>query len=240
MATEERTNQALVSALVASNSQPSVPGNQTLVSFLSASCPQPSLTALVVRPSAPNAATTAGVPVNPPTQATICTVAQTFPATNVKLQSIEGSCVVSSLVPNAHISEVILTIASDMEASFDNPRTELDSHANMVVLGLNSFVFESTGKTCNVQPFSTELGIARDVPIVDGALAYDCSYSGIVYVLVVRNALHVPSMVHNLILPFIMRAGGVVVIDVPKVQCKDPAVDDHCVSFVDSNLRIPL
>ena len=32
MATEERTNQALFSALVASNSQPSVPGNQALVS----------------------------------------------------------------------------------------------------------------------------------------------------------------------------------------------------------------
>jgi len=101
-------------------------------------------------------------------------------------------------------------------------------------------VFESTGRTCNVQPFSTDLGIARDVPIVDGALAYDCPYSGIVYVLVVRNALHVPSMDHNLIPPFIMRAGDVVVNDVPKIQCEDPAVDDHCVSFVDSDLRIPL
>ena len=35
MATEERTDQALVLALVASNSQPSVPGNQVLVSELS-------------------------------------------------------------------------------------------------------------------------------------------------------------------------------------------------------------
>ena len=77
----------------------------------------------------------------------------------------------SSLVPNAHISEVILTTASDMEASIDDPRTELDSHANMVVLGLNSFVFESTGRTCNVQPFRTDLGVAKDVP------------TGIVYVL---------------------------------------------------------
>ena len=80
---------------------------------------------------------------------------------------------VSSLVPNAYISEVILTTASDMEASFDDPRTELDSHANMVVLGLNSFVFESTGRTCNVQPFSTDLDVAKNVSIIDGALAYD-------------------------------------------------------------------
>ena len=146
----------------------------------------------------------------------------------------------SSLVPNAHISEVILTTASDMEASIDDPRTELDSHANMVVLGLNSFVFESTGRTCNVQPFSTDLGIAKDVPIVDGALAYDCPYSGIVYVLVVRNALHVPSMDHNLIPPFIMRAGGVIVNDIPKIHCECPEVDDHFISFDHSDLRILL
>ena len=88
MATEEQTNQALVLALTASNSQPSVPVNQTLVSALTASGSQPSSTALVVRPSAPNAATTAGVPINPPAQANVSTVAQRFPATNVKLQSI--------------------------------------------------------------------------------------------------------------------------------------------------------
>ena len=78
IATEERTDQA-------SNSQPSVPGNQALVSALPACVIQSYLTALVVRPSAPNAATTAVVPVNPPAQSTISTIAQTFPATNIKL-----------------------------------------------------------------------------------------------------------------------------------------------------------
>ena len=86
--TEEPTNQDLVSVLVASNSQPFMPGNQALFSALPACSLQTSSTALVVRPSTPNAATTAGLPVDPPTQATISTVAQTFPATNVKLQSI--------------------------------------------------------------------------------------------------------------------------------------------------------
>ena len=79
----------------------------------------------------------------------------------------------SSLMANAHISEVILTPTSDMEVSSDDPRTELDSHANVVVLGSNSFVFESTGRTCEVQLFSSDLGIANDVPIVDVDLAYD-------------------------------------------------------------------
>ena len=47
MDADERTNQALVSALVEFNSQPSVPGNQALVSVLSECSIQPSTTALL-------------------------------------------------------------------------------------------------------------------------------------------------------------------------------------------------
>ena len=84
------------------------------------------------------------------------------------------------------------------------------------------------------------LGIAKEVPIVDGVVAHDCPYSGEFYVLVVRNALHVPSMDHNLIPPFMMRAGGIAVNDVPKIHCEDPSVDNHCVSFDISDLWISL
>ena len=101
-------------------------------------------------------------------------------------------------------------------------------------------MFESTGRKCNVEPFSDELGVAKDVPIVDAALAYDCPYSGITYILIARNALYIESMDHNLIPPFIMRSGGAVVKDVPKIQCPDPTVKDHSISFHDSELKIPL
>ena len=56
----------------------------------------------------------------------------------------------------------------------------------------------------------------------------------------VRNALHVPSMDYNLVPQFVIRAGYVVVNDVPKICSEDPAVDDHCVSFDQSDLRVPL
>ena len=85
MATEERINQDLVLVLVASNSQPFVPGNKALVSALSACSIQPSENALVVRPSTPNAVATAGMTAVPPVQDTISTAAQAYPATNVKL-----------------------------------------------------------------------------------------------------------------------------------------------------------
>ena len=67
---------------------------------------------------------------------------------------------------------------SSTSVSTSDPRTELDSHANMCVLGRNAYIFEATGRTCNVSPFMDELGIASDVPIVDGAIAYDCPYLG--------------------------------------------------------------
>ena len=88
MTTEERINQASISELVASNNQPSVHDNQDLVLALSACIIQHSTTAFVVRPPIPNVVATAGVISNPPTQDAISNASQTYPAINVKLQSI--------------------------------------------------------------------------------------------------------------------------------------------------------
>ena len=146
--------------------------------------------------------------------------------------------------PNEH---TIRAIISSVRAQVSGvvgyeplPCTELDSHANMVVLGRNSFIFESTGKTCNVKPFSEEIGVAEDVPIVDGAIAYDDPITGKTYILLVRNALYIQSMSHNLIPPFIMRMRGVIVNDIPKIHCKEPTVRDHAICFEDIDLRIQL
>jgi hypothetical protein len=142
---------------------------------------------------------------------------------------------------NAAINAVqaIVSTTSSNQSSAD-PRTELDSHANMVVLGKHSYIFESTGRTCDVMPFTNDLGVAKNIPIVDGALAYDCPYTRDTFILIVRNALYIPSNENNLIPPFIMRQGGVIVNDVPKIHCNDPSIDDHCITFLTCELRIPL
>ena len=164
------------------------------------------------------------------------------------LDSIPDEGSVSESDPNHHtVNAVIASIQSSIYSTSitgqdgtADPRTELDSHANMVVLSKHSFIFESSGKTCNVSPFAKELGVASNVPIVDGAIAYDCPTSRETYILIVRNALYMPSMEINLIPPFIMRAGGVQVNDIPKIHCDDPTKHDHCISFNDIDLRIPL
>ena len=106
---------------------------------------------------------------------------------------------VSESGPNEHlidrmvsaIEAIVSTASSVDQENAASPRTELDSHANMVVLGCHAYIFETSGRTCNVKPFSSDLGMATNVPIVDGAIAYECPYSRITYILIVRNALYI-------------------------------------------------
>ena len=118
--------------------------------------------------------------------------------------------------------------------------TELDSHANMVVLGKQAFVFSHSGQFANVQAFSEEVKALPEVPIVDAVIAYDCPSSGETFLLVARNALCVPSMDINLITPFIMREAGLVLNTTPKIHFDEPTIGDHSMFDEDSVLRIPL
>ena len=60
----------------------------------------------------------------------------------------------------AKITATIAKITARNAGDNEDPRTELDSHVNMVVIGAHAFIFESTNRTCNVQPFDTSLGTA--------------------------------------------------------------------------------
>ena len=64
----------------------------------------------------------------------------------------------------------------------------------MVVLGAHAFIFESTNRTCNVQPFDPSLRTDSKIPFVDSAVVYKYPYTGEIYVLIVRNALHIPHL----------------------------------------------
>ena len=52
----------------------------------------------------------------------------------------------------------------------DTSKTELDSHANMSVVGSQATVFH-TGRTADVRAFYDEVDKLESVPIVDSALA---------------------------------------------------------------------
>lgn len=110
----------------------------------------------------------------------------------------------------------------------------------MVVLGADVFILARSGLSADVNAFSPEHDTIRRVPIVDGAILYECPYTFTNWILVFKNALYVPSMTHHLIPPFLMREAGVRVNDVPKIHARDPTFDDHSLYFPQSTLRIPL
>lgn len=154
------------------------------------------------------------------------------------------------LRPNAHTASLVLVASMEMSSneSVDpgeeqeqacSSRTELDSHANMPVVGRHCYVLQRTGRSADVSAFSPDFD-TLEVQIIDAALMYYDPYTGKENILIVRNALHVPSMEHNLIPPFILREAGLEVNETPKIHVKDPAIEDHSIGFPGHDFRIPL
>lgn len=74
--------------------------------------------------------------------------------------------------------------------------------------------------------------------MVDAVVTYDSMKT---YLLVVLNALHVSSMEHNLLPPFVLHGeAGIEFNDVPKIQVKSPTERDHSIWFPNEQVRIPL
>ena len=143
-------------------------------------------------------------------------------------------------MPNDHL---LLSISSALSNSIsitdDLPRTELDSHANMAVLGKHCFVFENSGRSCDVSAFSPTIA-PTSLPIVDAVIVYDCPYTFKSYLLMIRNALYVAEMQHNLIPPFLLREHGIIVNECAKLHAASPTIEDHSIFFPQEELRIPL
>ena len=118
-------------------------------------------------------------------------------------------------------------------------RMELDSHANMPVVRREALVVEQSGKMVEVSPFTPDYKPIK-VEVVNAVIQYDSPLDGREYILVIQNAIRVPSMSNNLIPPFIMRENGIMVNECAKIHCEDPTREDHAIFFETYDLRIPL
>ena len=142
--------------------------------------------------------------------------------------------------PNENLIERMMTSISSSEDNICfKSSTELDSHANMVVIGKQEFIFSHSGQYANVRVFTDKVKGIPKVPIVDAVIAYDFPKSGHTCLLVARNDLCVPSMEHNLIPPFILREAGLVLHDTPKIHCNLPSAEDHSLLDGETGPRIP-
>ena len=151
--------------------------------------------------------------------------------------------------PNSYLMDLIISsttigevvgLGDEQVIHQRQSRTELDSHANMAVVGSCAYIIGDTGRTVEVNPFTPQYESLKDVKVVDAALLYVCNYTCREVLLIIRNALYIPSMHNNLIPPFIIREAGVTINDTPKIHMKEPGVDDHAIIFNTDNFRIHL
>jgi hypothetical protein len=112
---------------------------------------------------------------------------------------------------------------------------DLDSHADMAVLGSNCVVFEDTGRTITVHSYDPELG-SSVWKVVSAAFAYDDPVNGQTILLIVHQGLHIPHLPYSLIPPFQMRENDIIVNERPKFQSFSPTWDDHAI-IVEQNDR---
>jgi hypothetical protein len=80
-------------------------------------------------------------------------------------------------VPDYLYSLMSTTMVSDIDVSEEatdmdeeESRTELDSHANMPVVGRNAYIISDTGRIADVNPFTPDYASTMRISIVDAAV----------------------------------------------------------------------
>ena len=111
-------------------------------------------------------------------------------------------------IKNNKVYSTILEGTENIQDVNESSQTELDSHANMPVIGMNAYILSKIGETVDVAPFTPDYK-PISVELVDAALKYECPYSGEIKILNIRRGLYVPSMTHNLLPPFMLREAGI-------------------------------
>ena len=134
--------------------------------------------------------------------------------------------------------KIVASMEVDVERDGES-RTELDSHANMPVVRKEALIVEQSWKTVEASPFTPDYKPIM-VEVVNAVVQYDSPLDGREYMLVIRNALCMPSMSNKLIPPFIMWENGIVVNECTKIRCEYPTREDHDTIFKGYVFCIPL
>jgi len=113
--------------------------------------------------------------------------------------------------------------------SFNNPlemSLELDSHADMTVLGAGALIIQSNDQPVEVVRYDPQQGL-QTFEMVSGVLAFDHPRDGQVYHLVFHQAIRMPQLDHHLLCPMQRRVNDVTVNNVPKFLTHFPTDNTH-------------
>ena len=101
-------------------------------------------------------------------------------------------------VSDAFATNICHRILAQIDLSNGETWLELESHADLPVIGMGAKVITETGKKVPVCGFTDEHGGPIQVSVVNGMVAYDCGYSGNSYALHLCNYIYIPPMKNHL------------------------------------------
>ncbi len=122
-------------------------------------------------------------------------------------------------------------------------QVELDSHADTSVVGSNVLVVHDHECYVDVYGYDSK-SRHKNVTTMDAAVAFDNPHTGDMSVLLINQAILIPSMKNILLCPMQCHLNGVSINDVPKFLMKNPTMNDHLIIILsdtnDYSLLIPL
>jgi hypothetical protein len=116
-------------------------------------------------------------------------------------------------------------------------RSDLDSHADASVVGMEVITFQDFELPVNVSGYDPKDPVAMDLKTVSAGMAYDVPGSGRVVILILHQAINLPHLPHNLLNPMQMRLNDVVVNETPNFQCANPTNLSHTITVKGDNMN---
>jgi hypothetical protein len=80
-------------------------------------------------------------------------------------------------------------------------RSEIDSHADASVVGMEVITFQDFERLVNVSRYEPKGHMAMDLKTVSSGMAYDVTRSGRIVIIIVHQAINLPHLPHNLLNP---------------------------------------
>ena len=95
--------------------------------------------------------------------------------------------------------------------------------------GKHAHIFMNHGKAVNIVGYKSKGTLASNMKTVSGALANDNPTSDKTVIIVVHQAIYVPTMDCNLICPMQVRMNDLKLDDKPKFLTEDPTNESHAI-----------
>jgi hypothetical protein len=116
-------------------------------------------------------------------------------------------------------------------------RSDLDSHADASVVGMEVITFQDFERPVNISGYDPKGPVDMTLKQVSARMEYDVPGSGRVVIMIVNQAINLPHLPQNLLNPMQMRLNDVVVNETPKFQCANTINISHTITVKGEDLN---